>query len=274
MAELDPMPFTYLLTHPNEFDWRTAPLNKPWQPIAAGVIYLILIYALERRSKFRPLSVETKGNITKIQSVHNLAISLGSLGMVLGTIISAAVTKAKTGIPVNFFCETSPPPATGLTFFWVYIFYLTKYWELLDTILQMSKGRRPPSYFFHIWHHVMYLQICYYYCVQKSSLAAQAVLVNGSVHVCMYYYYYLVSTGTIPWWKKYITSIQIVQFIYSFVCCALYLKAMFLDNRPCNGGKVLTVNALFNITMLIGFLQIFNRITTSEQAEKKSEKAL
>lgn len=38
------------------------------------------------------------------------------------------------------------------------------------------------------------------------------LLTNTAVHVLMYYYYFLTTQGVSPWWKKHITTFQIVQF--------------------------------------------------------------
>ena len=56
------------------------------------------------------------------------------------------------------------------------------------------------------------------------------LLTNTAVHVVMYYYYFLTTQGISPWWKKYITSFQIVQFMSR--CAALLPQP--LQNRACS----------------------------------------
>ena len=38
------------------------------------------------------------------------------------------------------------------------LYYLSKYYELLDTVLQLLKGRPPPHFFLHVYHHATVLQ--------------------------------------------------------------------------------------------------------------------
>jgi hypothetical protein len=47
---------------------------------------------------------------------------------------------------------------------------------------------------------------------QQQTLQWGGLLTNTLVHVLMYWYYYVTTVGNNPWWKKYITSMQIVQF--------------------------------------------------------------
>ena len=37
------------------------------------------------------------------------------------------------------------------------MYYLSKYYELLDTVLQLLKGRPPPHFFLHTYHHATVL---------------------------------------------------------------------------------------------------------------------
>lgn len=43
------------------------------------------------------------------------------------------------------------------------------------------------------------------------------VTLNLGEHVIMYYYYYATSRGAKIWWKKYLTIVQIAQFIIDIV---------------------------------------------------------
>lgn len=43
-------------------------------------------------------------------------------------------------------------------------------------------------------------------------------MTNTAVHVVMYLYYFLRTQGVEPWWKRYITMFQIVQFATRCAC--------------------------------------------------------
>lgn len=270
----------------DEFDFSEAPLNKWYHPVIAIVFYLIAINVLEQLALRKRISGPIITICRRIQTWHNFALSLASLIMVtsmIGVFYHKQFLSDKSDPDHGeafILCPKSlsddvlgthkyVPVAKGALWNWVYIFYLSKYWELLDTILQMVRGRRPPSYYFHIWHHTVYLLICYGYVSRQASLAALAVVTNGSVHVIMYYYYYLITKNISPSWKHYITRIQIVQFIFGYYCFARTAALTYIHGKDCNGKNVLLVHAAFNLTMLLGFLRILARIRSQSLSSPK-----
>lgn len=262
------------LFNPSTFNWEDAPLNKVQYPITACAVYLFLVFFIEKKALNNEIPPPIVAFARKWQVYHNLSLSIASFLLVAATIISILCVKfgylssSLEDNPDFLTCTLSSPPSRGLLWYFVYLFYLTKYWELLDTLLQMVKGKRPPSFFFHMWHHTVYLMICYYYCQHRSSLAILAVCINGSVHILMYFYYYLVSAGRVPKWKRYITQVQIVQFVAGYCIFSRTLKKQYIDRKPCNGKEILTVHAGFNLTMLIGFIQILTRIQRARLVKK------
>lgn len=111
--------------------------------------------------------------------------------------------------------------------------------------------------------------------------------------VIMYYYYYLVARGISPWWKKwacarcitghckwprlthtraarrYITMIQIVQFVTSLACLALLL-VLVADGRRCSGMGALAFNLVFNVALLVQFVGVLRR--TAKRTPGKASK--
>eukprot|EP01055_Gregarina_sp_Pseudo9_P001304 Gregarina_sp_Pseudo_9__1303@NODE_1870_length_1284_cov_357_642570_g1736_i0_p1_GENE_NODE_1870_length_1284_cov_357_642570_g1736_i0NODE_1870_length_1284_cov_357_642570_g1736_i0_p1_ORF_typecomplete_len270_score17_49ELO/PF01151_18/7_8e41_NODE_1870_length_1284_cov_357_642570_g1736_i03411150 len=260
--------------NPAEFNFENAPLNKLWQPLCAATVYLLLINYLEWRALTKGVHSTILAIVQKVQIAHNLLLSLGSLVMV-ACMLHTSFHMWMGHYPEELdsgseflTCTLSKPPAVGRLWFWVYIFYLSKYWELLDTILQMTKGRRPPSYYFHVWHHTMYLLICYFYCAHKASLAPLAVIINGGVHVVMYFYYHLICRGISPWWKRHITKMQIIQFVLGYLFLMRTITLVLVEKQPCTGKGVLAVHAAFNLTMLVGFISILRRIQTQRKVSK------
>ncbi|KAF0770045.1 elongation of very long chain fatty acids protein 4-like [Aphis craccivora] len=57
----------------------------------------------------------------------------------------------------------------------------------------------------------------------KSENAAIGTIINSFVHVVMYSYYFLTALGPSVqkhlWWKKYLTRVQIIQFIIGILYC-------------------------------------------------------
>ena len=109
-----------------------------------------------------------------------------------------------------FFCMPIGIERSGRLFFWSYVYYLSKYYEFLDTALLLLKAK--PASFLHVFHHTLVVMMAWLWLYSAQTLQWGGLLTNTAVHVVMYLYYYETTQGRFPWWKKYITSFQIVQF--------------------------------------------------------------
>ena len=87
--------------------------------------------------------------------------------------------------------EAEKTDAIGPLFFWSYIYYLSKYYELLDTLLQMARGRPPPHFVLHVYHHACVLMMAWAWCEYQQTLQFGGLIFNTAVHVVMYLYFFL-----------------------------------------------------------------------------------
>lgn len=122
----------------------------------------------------------------------------------------------------------------------MYYFYLSKYWEYLDTFLIYLKGKKPM--FLQSYHHVgaaIFWHLCYYNKVDAVWIPS---LFNSFVHTVMYSYYLstLVQWNGLRKLKPYITSLQLTQF---FVCNG---TTLYFYKPP--------VETQFNYTIICGFV--------------------
>ena len=104
------------------------------------------------------------------------------------------------------------------------VFYLSKFYELGDTFLLCIKGNRTIP--LHIYHHIIVLFVTWGSCVFDTFEGLSVVILNSMIHVVMYTYYLLTVLGQKVWWKKYMTTAQIVQFLilFAYVSICLYLS--------------------------------------------------
>jgi hypothetical protein len=100
---------------------------------------------------------------------------------------------------------------TGSLGFFIYVFHLSKYVELVDTFILIAKGK--PVIFLHCYHHCSMLFVTWsWFAFPWLEGAWWCAVVNSIIHSFMYYYYFRTAIpDTKIWWGKYLTSAQIVQ---------------------------------------------------------------
>jgi hypothetical protein len=254
----------------NNFKWSEAPLNSIEWPIGVAIFYLAT--CVGHRACFgdmpRPLAIWKY--VEWFIPYHNIFLSLISAAMFFGC-GSAAITKSFAEGSIEWlFCDTADASGkSGPLAFWCYIYYLSKYYELLDTWFQIIRGKYPPHYFLHAYHHSVVLLMCWCWLEYSVSLRYIALMFNVFVHIVMYYYFYLKCINISPWWKKYVTSLQIVQFACSFMLCAysVYLSAYL--GYTCSGMGLLYAQVVFNATLFTGFVDVLKKTDSPVRSNMK-----
>ncbi|CAD7931938.1 unnamed protein product [Amoebophrya sp. A25] len=184
----------------------------------------------------------------------NLAVSLFSSGV-------------KTNGNEQTLLEVTTEDAVNRLFLWSFLYYLSKYYELLDTILQLARGRPPPQFFLHVYHHSCVLVMGWAWCTQRMSLQFIGLLSNTFVHVVMYsYYLQRAVTGKVPSWKRWVTQVQILQFALSVGCFLYTISAFIVPGMQCGGWPVTMVgNILFNLMLLRDFCNLAGKNAAKEK---------
>lgn len=112
-----------------------------------------------------------------------------------------------------------------------YYFYLSKLFDLTDTLFFVLRKKDNQITFLHVFHHgFMPISVwpCFRYIAGGHTVFY--AICNSFVHFIMYIYYLLASMGPnvqkYLWWKKYLTTLQMIQ----FVCIALHcIPLLFVD---------------------------------------------
>ena len=114
-------------------------------------------------------------------------------------------------------------------FYLGYFFWLSKFIDMLDTVFFVLRKKSSQVTTLHIVHHGI-LPITVWPGLRYANGGNTAVccVVNGGVHVVMYAYYFLSAMGprvqaVVSKFKKYVTRIQITQFIAMIIHSFLFL---------------------------------------------------
>jgi len=193
-----------------EFIPGKTPLSTFTHVAVAVCLYLLTLLVLRKVMANRD-ALKIKG----LASVHNLTLSTFSLVCLLAVLYHIIPIWVNRGTFTVSCDPTRDVYGKGPVVFWFYLFYLSKMYEFLDTVIQILRKKTPS--FLHVYHHCITLALCWVTIVEGNPMQWADITANLFVHIIMYYYYYLTEQGIRVWWKKYITTIQIIQFVWDIV---------------------------------------------------------
>lgn len=116
--------------------------------------------------------------------------------------------------PVDY--STSPQAMRMANGCWYY--YMSKFSEFFDTLFFVLRKKNRNISTLHIIHHgVMPLSVWFGVKFTPGGHSSFFGFLNTFVHIIMYAYYFLAALGPqyqkYLWWKKYLTAIQMIQFV-------------------------------------------------------------
>ncbi|CAM6014274.1 unnamed protein product [Sphagnum balticum] len=114
--------------------------------------------------------------------------------------------------------------------FYIYIFYVSKLYEFMDTAVMLLKRNLRQITYLHLYHHASIC--CVWWIIAHLCPTGDAYFsaaFNSWVHVAMYLYYLLAATiakdencrRKYLFWGKYLTMMQMIQFV-AFIAQAVY----------------------------------------------------
>ena len=208
----------------DSFSFSTeVPLGDVNAPVVGGIAYLIVVAVV-----FFMTQSHERYELKEITIAHNLFLCLWSLAMFLGVSYGMYVSSLESGFYSSLLC--APPQENNLTGplgYWLYVYYLSKYYEFLDTILAILK--KKPLTFLHVYHHAIIPVLSWTWLAGNWPFQFIGAWLNTLIHVIMYYYYFARTVfGYNPWWKSYITTGQILQF---FIVFLMIFGFLFMTTR-------------------------------------------
>jgi len=145
--------------------------------------------------------------------------------------------------------------------FLIWLHYQNKYVEMMDTVFMVLRKKTRQVSFLHCYHHLLLLWAWYVVC--RFGCGGEAYfggLMNSIIHVMMYGYYFL-STIKVPVpWKKYLTKLQMVQFV---ICLSHSLGCAYINIYP-------RALAALEVWVMLNMLYLFNEFYKQNYKRKKA----
>lgn len=233
-----------------------------WLWVYALIGYHVLVRVL-------PLCSSNGFRFKPFEVFHNLFLTLLSLAMCVYVALGAHERYLEDGL-VGIICtqRSQETMLQGRLGFWLYVFYLSKYAELVDTLILAA--RQKKIIFLHIFHHTVVIVLCWtgmrfahVECVWVSAL------LNSGIHVAMYTYYTISVVARPPWWGRYLTQAQMVQFVLMLIFTAIHVAYRELVVQ-CTSSRL---PAFFNAAIIATFLGLFYSFYVKKEAAAKAAKA-
>ncbi|XP_054263298.1 elongation of very long chain fatty acids protein 4-like isoform X1 [Macrosteles quadrilineatus] len=153
---------------------------------------------------------------------------------------------------------------------WCYLF--AKIVDMIDTVFMILRKKDSHVTFLHLYHHTS--MVAFSWLSVKYIQAEQGIVLgvlNSFVHVVMYTYYFLAGLGPevqkYLWWKKYITKLQLTQFVF-----AISFMVYLLYNR-CTVPQVYNVIWVVNVAVIMAlFVNFYIQTYIKKPAQIKKTK--
>ncbi|XP_050440913.1 elongation of very long chain fatty acids protein 4-like [Adelges cooleyi] len=231
-------------------------MSTPWPVLSTLVIYLLFVLKLgpkimENRKPF---------NIKYVILLYNLIQTVYNGYLVLWFFITP-------GAVTYHFSHLCHPLPRNLNQYLIHelnkgswFFFLSKVIDLLDTIFFVLRKKQSQVSFLHVYHHVNMVITCWAYLrFIKGEQLIFGGIINSFIHTVMYSYYFLSALGPqmqkYLWWKKYLTRMQIIQFLMIMV----YEAGLYMFN--CNFPRLFMLYIIADLTLFLYLFLMFYKKT-------------
>lgn len=245
---------------PRVSDWPL--MDSPVPSILIVALYLYFV------TQFGPKIMINKKpfKLRNILVAYNAFQVIFSLGMLYEHLMSGWLSEYSYKCqPVDY--SQNPTAMRMANLCWWY--FISKFTEFADTIFFVLRKKDSQVTFLHLYHHSL-TPLETWICVKfiAGGHGTLGNLINNAVHVVMYAYYMLSAMGPeyqkYLWWKKHLTTVQLIQFFLVFVHSA---QALIF---PCGYSKLVATLLLLHSTIFfILFSDFYLRAYRKSAAAKK-----
>ena len=225
----------------------------PWSTLAMIGAYLYFIRVIGPEFMAHRKAFDLKKTIL----VYNVAMVVLSAWMFTEGFFLLNYGLDTWGCQVVNAAQTDAPELRKLWLGW--LFFITKFVEFADTVFFILRKKTSQVSALHVIHHALvpFLVWIGFKFVPGGSNAFFP-LINSLVHTVMYTYYGLSTLGPwmqpYLWWKKYLTRIQMVQFVLIILNS---LRLLFLPH--CQFPRAFIYLTVFNGALFLVLFAGFYR---------------
>ncbi|XP_055695698.1 elongation of very long chain fatty acids protein AAEL008004-like isoform X2 [Lutzomyia longipalpis] len=154
-----------------------------------------------------------------------------------------------------------------------YVYFLTKILDLMDTVFFVLRKKYNQITFLHTYHHGgMVLGTFIFAKFMAGSHSTLLGVLNAYIHIIMYTYYFLTAFNSnlknSIWWKKYITQMQMVQFLILII----HFAHPLLRKSDCSHPRILLFIAMMqNIFMFLLFFDFYMKAYRRKKIKNNAE---
>ncbi|XP_047992102.1 elongation of very long chain fatty acids protein 7-like isoform X1 [Leguminivora glycinivorella] len=236
-------------------------MSTPWLLLSIWITYMFFVLKcgpayMEKRPAYK---------LTNILGLYNLFQVLLSC-----YIVYMGVWHMNTQGIVSSHCAIEAKDTQPYMMRGVWIYFVAKITELLDTVFFVLRKKMNQVSFLHVYHHSL-MVIATWFALKYNPTDVLIFLgtLNSFVHVIMYGYYGLSAYPSLAkylWWKKYITSFQLIQF--GLITIHAFTSAFV---SKCNTSFVLLFTIFFNLGVMIYLFSDFY-VKSYVKKDEKSRK--
>ena len=240
-------------------------LTYRWEfVLTAAALYVAVVKHFNRSRPCAPASFSKTTAFKYFCVVHNLALAVYSGWTFLKAVPIVAHQFGRSDLPlVQRICSADEAIFRAGLDKLAWYFYLSKYYEVIDTAIILVKGKKSPL--LQTYHHAGAMISMFAGAKYSATPIFLFVLFNSFIHTIMYMYY-TTTTLKLPFprtLKKSLTSLQIMQFLVGGSSAASYFFLQPEDGSAClptgdsQLATAITLAYLAPLTTL--FMQFFVR---------------
>ncbi|XP_023242841.1 elongation of very long chain fatty acids protein AAEL008004-like [Centruroides sculpturatus] len=198
---------------PRVYDWSM--MQSPWPTlgICFSYIYFVKLLGPALMKDRKPM------DLRYVMIFYNFAMVIASTWLFVMLGLYGWFSKYSWKCEPVDYSNSSEAVAMANAAWW---YYVSKFVEFTDTVFMVLRKKFDHVSNLHVIHHgIMPMSVWWGVKFTPGGHSTFFAFINSFVHILMYFYYGMAAVGPTMtkylWWKKYMTVIQMIQFIFIFV---------------------------------------------------------